>query len=157
MSENKSNSAVLAEFIANGKEFIALAKSIPVADLNKTPIAGEWSPAYVLHHMCDGEMHFATRYLNNLAEVNPDIFPFNEDIYPERLNYANRDALASLAAVEGVQIAIASILHAVPESDWSRTSKHIDRGPLTLTQLVETASGHSKSHAGQLQGLIDAL
>ena len=157
MSENKSNSAVLAEFIANGKEFIALAKSIPVADLNKTPIAGEWSPAYVLHHMCDGEMHFATRYLNNLAEVNPDIFPFNEDIYPERLNYANRDALASLAAVEGIQIAIASILHAVPESDWLRTSKHIDRGPLTLTQLVETASGHSKSHAGQLQGLIDAL
>jgi hypothetical protein len=157
MSENKSNSAVLAEFIANGKEFIALAKSIPVADLNKTPIAGEWSPAFVLHHMCDGEMHFATRYLNNLAEVNPDIFPFNEDIYPERLNYANRDAIASLAAVEGIQIAIASILHAVPESDWSRTSKHIDRGSLTLTQLVETASGHSKSHAGQLQGLIDAL
>jgi hypothetical protein len=157
MSENKSNSAVLAEFIANGKEFIALAKSIPVADLNKTPIAGEWSPAYVLHHMCDGEMHFATRYLNNLAEDSPDIFPFNEDIYPERLNYANRDALASLAAIEGIQIATASILSSVRESDWVRTSKHVDRGLLTLTQLVETASGHSKSHAGQLQGLIDAL
>jgi hypothetical protein len=107
--------------------------------------------------MCDGEMHFATRYLNNLAEDSPDIFPFNEDIYPERLKYANRDALASLAAIEGIQIATASILSSVRESDWVRTSKHVDRGLLTLTQLVETASGHSKSHAGQLQGLIDAL
>lgn len=157
MSEIKSNSAVLAEFIANGKEFMALAKSIPASDLNKTPIAGEWSPAYVLHHMCDGEMHFATRYLNNLAEDSPDIFPFNEDIYPERLKYANRDALASLAAIEGIQIATASILSSVRESDWVRTSKHVDRGLMTLLQLVELASGHNKSHAGQLQGLIDAL
>ena len=157
MSNDNKNSATLAEFIANGKEFLALAKSISASDINKTPIAGEWSAAYVLHHMCDGELHFATRYLNNLAEDTPKIFPFNEDIYPERLNYANRDALASLAAIEGIQIANASILKAVRENDWARTSKHVERGLMTLTQLVETASGHSKSHAGQLQGLIDAL
>jgi uncharacterized damage-inducible protein DinB len=157
MSNDNKSKAALAEFIANGKEFLAQAKSISASDLSKAPIAGEWSAAYVLHHMCDGELHFATRYLNNLAEDSPDIFPFNEDIYPERLNYANRDALASLAAIEGIQIATASILSSVRESDWVRTSKHVDRGLLTLTQLVETASGHSKSHAGQLQGLIDAL
>ena len=157
MSNDNKSKVALAEFIANGKEFLAQAKSISASDLSKAPIAGEWSAAYVLHHMCDGELHFATRYLNNLAEDSPDIFPFNEDIYPERLKYANRDALASLAAIEGIQIATASILSSVRESDWVRTSKHVDRGLLTLTQLVETASGHSKSHAGQLQGLIDAL
>jgi len=157
MSEIKSNSAVLAEFIANGKEFMALAKSIPASDLNKTPIAGEWSPAYVLHHMCDGELHFATRYLNNLAEDTPKIFPFNEEIYPDRLKYDKRDALASLAAIEGIQIATANILSAIPEEDWSRTSMHEERGLITLLQLVELASGHNKSHAGQLQGIIAAL
>jgi uncharacterized damage-inducible protein DinB len=157
MSEIKSNSAVLAEYIANGKEFMALAKSIPASDLNKTPIAGEWSPAYVLHHMCDGELHFATRYLNNLAEDTPKIFPFNEEIYPDRLKYDKRDALASLAAIEGIQIATANILSAIPEEDWSRTSMHEERGLITLLQLVELASGHNKSHAGQLQGIIAAL
>jgi uncharacterized damage-inducible protein DinB len=157
MSEIKSNSAVLAEFIANGKEFLAQAKSISASDLSKAPIAGEWSAAYVLHHMCDGELHFATRYLNNLAEDTPKIFPFNEEIYPDRLKYDNRDALASLAAIEGIEIATANILSAIPEEDWSRTSMHEERGLMTLLQLVELASGHNKSHAGQLQGIIAAL
>jgi len=158
MSETiKSSRDLLAEFIKNGKEFTSLAKSIPLDKLTEHPIANEWSAAYVLHHMCDGELHFATRYLNNLAEDTPNIFPFNEDIYPERLSYENRDALASLAAIEGIQVVTANILSAIPESGWNRTSKHEERGLLTLAQLVETASGHSKSHAGQLQELINAL
>ncbi|CAB4738400.1 MAG: hypothetical protein F2853_03830 [Actinobacteria bacterium] len=158
MSDSKKSSQdLLAEFVKNGKEFISLAKSISSQDMNKTPVAGEWSAAFVLHHMCDGEMHFATRYLNNLAETSPNIFPFNEDIYPDRLNYAKRDAFASLAAIEGISIANANILSAIPESDWSRTSVHQERGIMTLAQLVELASGHSKSHAGQLQEIINAL
>ena len=155
-NDNKSKAA-LAEFIANGQEFLALAKSISASDLSKAPIAGEWSAAYVLHHMCDGELHFATRYLINLAEDTPKIFPFNEDIYPDRLKYDKRDALASLAAIEGIQIATANILSAIPEEDWTRTSMHEERGLMTLLQLVELASGHNKSHARQLQGIIAAL
>ena len=107
--------------------------------------------------MCDGELHFATRYLNNLAEDTPKIFPFNEDIYPNRLNYSKRDAQASLAAIEGIQIATANILSTIPEGDWSRTSAHEERGLVTLADLVTLATGHNKSHAGQLQGIIDAL
>ena len=158
MSDSKKSSQdLLAEFIENGREFISLAKSISTGDMNKTPIAGEWSAAYVLHHMCDGEMHFATRYLNNLAETSPNIFPFNEDIYPDRLQYSKRDALASLAAIEGIQIANANILGSIPESDWSRTSIHQERGIMTLAELVELASGHTKSHLGQLKDLRNAL
>jgi len=153
----KSSRDLLAEFIKHGKEFTSLAKSIAPEDLTKTPIAGEWSAAFVLHHMCDGELHFATRYLNNLAEATPNIFPFNEDIYPDRLNYAKRDPLASLAAIEGIQVVIANVLSAIPEDDWSRTSVHEERGVVTLADLVALATGHSKSHAGQLQGIIDAL
>lgn len=153
----KSSRDLLAEFIKHGKEFTALAKSIAPQDLTKSPIAGEWSAAFVLHHMCDGELHFATRYLNNLAEDTPKIFPFNEDIYPDRLNYSKRDAHASLAAIEGIQVVTANVLSAIPEGDWSRKSVHEERGLMTLADLVSLATGHSKSHAGQLQGIIDAL
>jgi uncharacterized damage-inducible protein DinB len=158
MSDSTKNSHdLLAEFIKNGKDFVSIAKSISSQDLSKTPIAGEWSAAFVLHHMCDGELHFATRYLNNLAEDTPKIFPFNEDIYPNRLNYSERDAQASLAAIEGIQIVAANILSTIPEGDWSRTSVHEERGLVTLVDLVTLATGHNKSHAGQLQGIIDAL
>ena len=153
----KSSQDLLAEFIKNGKELIALANSILPQDMNKVAIAGEWSAAYVLHHMCDGEMHFATRYLTSLADDNPDIVLFNEDVYPDRLQYAKRDVFASIAAIQGIQLATANILSAIPESDWSRTSKHPERGLITLRDLVTLAAGHNKSHAEQLQGIIDAL
>ena len=125
--------------------------------MKKVSIPGEWSAAYVLHHMCDGEMHFATRYITNLAETTPNIVLFNEDVYPVRVQYEKRDAFASIAAIEGIQLATANILGAIPESDWSRTSVHPERGLITLKDLVALATGHSKSHAGQLQGIIDAL
>ena len=153
----KSSQDLLAEFIKNGKEFISIAKSIAPKDLEKAPIAGEWSAAYVLHHMCDGEMHFATRYITNLAEATPNIVPFNEDVYSDRLQYAKRDALTSLAAIEGIQLAVANILAAIPESDWSRTSMHPESGLLTLKDLFAMDTRHSKSHAGQLQEIINAL
>ena len=153
----KSPHELLAEYIKNGQELISKAKSISPQDMTKIPIAGEWSAAYVLHHMCDGEMHFATRYLTNLAEATPSINPFNEDIYPDRIQYAKRDAFASLAAIEGIQLAVTNILGAIPENDWSRTSMHPESGLITLKELFAMATRHSKSHAGQLQEIIDAL
>ena len=153
----KSSQDLLAEFIKNGKELISIAKSISPQNLNKVPIAGEWSAAYVLHHMCDGEMHFATRYLTNLADANPSIVLFNEDVYPDRVQYEKRDASASLAAIEGIQLATANILGSIPESDWSRTSMHPESGLLTLKDLFAMDTRHSKSHAGQLQEIINAL
>lgn len=158
MSESvKSSQEQLAEFIKNGDEFISIAKSVSSQDLKKTPIAGEWSAAYVLHHMCDGEMHFATRYITNLAEATPNIVPFNEDVYPDRLQYEKRDPLASLAAIEAIQLAIANILGTIPESDWSRTSMHPESGLMTLAELFAMDTRHSKSHAGQLKEIIEAL
>jgi len=158
MSESeKSSRDLLAEFIKNGNELISLAKSISAQDMNKVPIAGEWSAAYVLHHMCDGEMHFATRYITNLAEITPNIVPFNENVYPDRLQYAKRDALTSLAAIEGLQLAIANILSAIPESDWSRSSMHPEGGLMTLKDLFAMDTRHSKSHAGQLRDISNAL
>jgi hypothetical protein len=158
MSDSVKNShELLAEFTKNGEDFISTARSIKEADLAKTPIAGEWSAAFVIHHLCDGDLHFATRYLNNLAENSPDISPFNEDIYPDRINYAKRDPLASLAAIEGIFQTTKNILAIVPESDWLRTSIHAERGVITLADMVSLASGHSKAHSNQLRTIIEAL
>jgi hypothetical protein len=158
MSDSTKNSnELLADFVRQGADFISTAKSIAPADLASAPIPGEWSAAFILHHMCDGDLHFATRYLNNLAENSPDIFPFNEDIYPDRINYAKRDPGASLAAIEGIFQATKNILAIIPEGDWFRTSVHAERGVLTLADMVSIAAGHSKAHAEQLRAVKAAL
>ena len=148
---------LLAQFIANTNEFISVAKSISVADLKRVTKADDWSAAYVIHHMCDGDLHFTVRYLNCLAEESPNIFPFQEKIYPGRLIYAERDPIASLAAIEGSAKVAGNFLSVIPESDWLRTSLHVDRGLITLGDMVSMAIGHSKAHSEQLQKIIEAL
>ena len=158
MSENSSTiSKLLAELKTNHNDFIAVAKTIAPTKMNASPKLGEWSPAFVLHHMADAELHFATRYLFNIADEKPTIVPFNEDVYPERVNYSGRDPQASLAAIEGVSQMVIDILTVIPGEDWSRTSIHIEKGPVTLTQIVELASGHAKAHANQLREILGAL
>ena len=148
---------VLAKFTLSATEFITTARAIPAQDLHKNPIIGQWSPAFVLHHMCDGDLHFTTRFLNCLAEDNPAIFPFEEEIYPLRLNYEKRDPMASLASIEGNFVAAKNILSRISESDWQRTSVHTERGEIRLLELVSISAGHSEAHRGQLEEIVAAL
>ena len=92
----------LKRFETHGKEFLDILATIPEAH-RYTMVNGGWSAAYVVHHMADGELHFASRYLHAIGDENPNIQPFDEESYPERVNYALRKVKTSLAAIAGVR------------------------------------------------------
>jgi uncharacterized damage-inducible protein DinB len=148
---------LLETYLQNSRQFIELARSISPADLTKSPSADSWSAAFVIHHMADSEMHFSTRYLFALADEKPAILPFNEDIYPTRLNYAKRSPAASIAAIEGIQSGVVDILSQIPDSDWNRISIHPEAGELKLSQLIEKAGGHTFAHLGQLREVLEQI
>jgi hypothetical protein len=148
---------LLESYLENSRQFIELAKSISPTDLVKSPNTDSWSAAFVIHHMADSEMHFSTRYLFALADEKPAIAPFNEDIYPVRLNYAKRSAVASIAAIEGIQRGVVDILSQIPDSDWDRISIHPDAGELKLSQIIEKAGSHTLAHLGQLREVLDQI
>ena len=149
-----ANSALLAELTENSRDFLETAKSITATQMKAVPKSGEWSPAYVIHHMADADLHFATRYLFNIADDSPTISPFNEDVYPMRLHYAERDPKASLAAIEGVAKFTLDILAHISEADWARTSIHVEKGPITLSQIAALSSSHTKAHSNQIKDLL---
>jgi DinB superfamily len=148
---------ILETYLQNGRQFIELAKSVSPQDLAKSPSKDSWSAAFVIHHMADSEMHFATRYLFALADERPAILPFNEEIYPTRLNYAKRQAAASIAAIEGIHSGVVDILHNISDSDWDRISIHPEAGELKLSKIVDKASAHALAHFGQLREVLEQI
>ena len=146
-----SPAELLADFKRLGKEFADLAQSVPASQLNQSPGPDQWSAAYIIHHMADGDLHFATRYLHILAAEKPQIIAFNEDEYPERTNYAKRDAQASLAAFIGTHRLIEDVLSHADASDWNRVGIHFELGEVTLQQVFAKAVGHTEAHIGQLR------
>ena len=140
----------LERFQAHGKEFLDVLSSIPEAH-RYTMVDGGWSAAYVVHHMADAELHFASRYLHAIGDESPSIQPFDEERYPERVNYAKRKVKTSLAAIVGIRALVLEVLTNATDADWDQVSQHPELGPVTLSELFEKADSHIVGHTQQLQ------
>lgn len=140
----------LARFAEHGKEFQDVLSTIPEAH-RYTMVDGGWSAAYVVHHLADGELHFASRYLHAIGDISPNIQPFDEEAYPERVNYAKRQVKTSLAAILGIRALVAEIFTSASDGDWDKVSNHPELGPVTLSELFEKADSHLVGHTEQLR------
>jgi hypothetical protein len=150
MSEN------LAFFDKHTTEFLDALALVPD---NKRKIApeGEWSAAFVVHHTADVEVHFAARYLLILGADNPPLIFFDENLYPERLDYAGRTVSKSLAAIVGIRSMMSETLSKLASADWDRTMTHGEGKTATLRRLVEKADTHIVSHTEQLRSLASLI
>jgi len=148
---------ILTRYAKAGTDFLAAANSASADQLAKSPAPGEWSAAFVIHHMADAEAHFATRYLHILGEPKPAIALFDEDAYPAALHYDLRSVSASLAVFTGLHAMVEDVLGNLTADQWSRTGVHPVKGELTVAGLLEVAAGHLEGHLGQLKEVLEAV
>jgi len=148
---------LLSEYSKSINDFLAEVDVIAPGDLSKNPKTGGWSVGYVIHHLADSSIHFSARFANALAENKPKIMPFNEEVYPEKLNYAARDVAASKAAVASLSIFVTGLLMGIKPNDWNRISNHPENGEMTLIDLLTKVISHYKAHIGQIQTIKSAL
>lgn len=142
----------LAHFQKNTADFLDALALFPDRSRTIAP-EGEWSAAFIVHHVADGELHFAARYLHTIGSDNPTMVYFEEERYPDALHYEKRSISKSLASIAGIRAMIYEVLSTVDESAWSRTTTSEDGVSYTLAELVEKANGHLVSHTEQLKAL----
>ena len=142
---------LLKTYSENAQTFILAARAIPADKVNLSPAEGEWSAAYVIHHMADAELQFGVRYANALAEDIPPIVAFDEEKFPIALHYAKRSVSNSIAAFEGAHNLNYEILKNSSPEDWNRTSLHPEAGLVYLTSMVKLSGSHIGVHIEQLK------
>ena len=142
---------LLSRYQELSKEFIDLAGSLSADELEQPGKNGEWSRAFVIHHMADADVHFSARSWHVLTLDRPALANFDEELYPDRLKYALRNSADSLAAVTGLFKVNSDVLSLSSDSDWNRVGIHESYGELTLSQILGYAVEHRESHLGQLR------
>ena len=142
---------LLQTYSENAQTFILAARGIPADKVNLSPAAGEWSAAYVIHHMADAELQFGVRYANALAEDNPSIVAFDEEKFPTALHYEKRIVVNSIAAFEAAHNLNFEILENSSPEDWNRTSLHPEKGLVYLSSMVKLCGSHIGVHIEQLK------
>ena len=141
---------LLEKYHSSAISFYEEGKQISAQALDQSK-DGEWSAAFVIHHIADAEIQFGVRYANALCEENPTIVPFDEEKFPTGLQYSKRSVSVSLESFAASHAMNYEILKNASDADWQRISTHPQRGPVTLLQLVTLSANHIESHIAQLK------
>jgi hypothetical protein len=144
----------LIEYGKNFDAFMTQARKFDATSAVAPGQEGEWSPAFVMHHIADYEMHFAIRYFNALTIDRPPMIPFAEDLYPTVLNYEGRDWVNSLALIDSIGKLVQAVLSPLSSQQWERLSVHPEAGEVTVSFLIGKACSHMAAHTEQLKGLM---
>jgi hypothetical protein len=123
-------------------------------ELDHRPKDGGWTPREVIHHCADSEIMSAIRLRRLVAEDNPAIVGYDQELYSQRLYYDRRPVGPSLAAVSGAREATAAILDQLGEEQWARAGTHSELGPYSVDRWLEVYAAHCDDHANQIRRAV---
>jgi hypothetical protein len=136
---------------ATPQQLGSLIETLGPEGAERIPAPGKWSAREVLCHLADGEIVFAFRLRQTLAEDHHVIQPFDQDKWASQ--YRSYDAHAALAAFSAVrQWNLALIRSAIPQA-LSKKVTHPERGEMTFQTIIETMAGHDLGHLRQIEGI----
>lgn len=126
-------------------------------ELRVPEAAGRWSIAYVLRHLADTDVVWGWRMRLILAQDRPTITGFDQDLWAERLDYANADPNESLETFAVLRRDNMRLLeHATPD-DLRRVGVHAERGEESAGYLVRLYAGHDLMHLAQIERIRKAI
>jgi hypothetical protein len=153
-----SDLSSLLERFRRGPELFAVALTGVFGDEEDfTRAPGKWSIRQITAHLADCELVFAHRFRQVIAEDNPTLMAFDQNAWASNLDYARRKPKTSLETLRRLRAENYELVKDLPESAFTRTGNHTERGQLSLFQMVEGAANHLESHARQAQAIRDAF
>lgn len=121
------------------------------------PVPGKWSTLEVVCHLTDFEPIYADRIKRVIAEDRPQLIGADETRFAAALAYHQRDLDEELTLLERTRSQLARILRTLPAEALRRVGIHNERGPLTLEQLLTSATGHLLHHVSFIPDKRKAL
>jgi hypothetical protein len=125
------------------------------ADLRAKPEASEWSAYQCIAHIVDAELVIAGRYRWILAHDEPDILPYDQDLWVSRFHASQEeDAESMLAFFEAVRRADLDLWRGTPPVDRARFGLHRERGPESYELTFKLTAGHDLVHTEQARKAV---
>ncbi len=118
--------------------------------LNERLPGSDWSIRDVLLHLVDAELVRAVRLRRVIAEEEPQLAAFDQDLWKRRLQYLWRDPELALALLDLLVRTNAELLQQCGREAWGRAGRHEERGRITVADLVETGAAHFDEHVSQI-------
>jgi hypothetical protein len=119
--------------------------------LRTRPAPDEWSVVELLGHLVDGEVVGAARYRWILADDQPDLLPYDQDRWVERLNHREADPEDLLSLLDSLRRSNLDLWARSSAADRERVGIHRERGRESFDLLFRLMAGHGVFHLAQMR------
>jgi len=126
-------------------------------EANFKPSADQWSIREIVVHLADAEVVAIHRMKKILAERNPLLTAFDQDLWAKANFYSNMDYRLYLELFRILRESMIPVLNQVSEEDWQRTGIHNEAGKLTLKDVLQSYVSHVDDHLRQIARVKTAL
>jgi hypothetical protein len=117
----------------------------------RTPEApGKWSIAQVLQHLADSDLVWGWRVRLILAQDRPALTGYDQDLWAERLHYADADASQALEQLRVLRRGNLGLIERATPQDLKRVGVHSERGEESVGYLCGLYAGHDLLHLRQI-------
>ena len=126
-------------------------------DLRTRPEPREWSALLCLAHIADAEIVMSGRYRWVLAHDEPELIPYDQDLWVDRLHDDDEDLAALVAGFEALRTSNIALWLGSSETDRQRVGLHRERGPESYDLMFRMLGGHDRVHLGQARRALEAV
>jgi hypothetical protein len=125
--------------------------------LRQRPEPAEWSVLECVGHLVDSELIVSVRYRWIVAEDEPEIAGYDQDLWVSRLRHGQDDPAALVAVFEALRGANLELWSRLPVEDRARIGRHRERGAESYDLTFRLSAGHDRFHLDQARRAIDAV
>ena len=115
------------------------------------PAPGKWSAHEVVVHCADSETYGATRIRLLLAEAEPLIVGYDENLWAAKYDYHALEPELAFRCLEAVHENPLPALRHLPEEAWGRVGRHTESGPYSDADWLRIYAAHLEIHAAQIR------
>jgi DinB superfamily len=117
--------------------------------LRARPAPTEWSVLEAAGHMLDAEVVASARYRWILAQDEPTLAGYDQELWMERLRHNEDDPDELLSLFEALRAANLALWSRSSGAERARIGVHEERGPESYELTFRLIAGHDRNHLAQ--------
>jgi len=114
------------------------------------PGPDRWSIHEIIIHMADSEANSFVRCRRFVAEPGKPVLGYDENGWSRVLDYHKRNTETALELFKQLRKSSFELIKTLPDSVWTNTVEHSERGTMNFEQWLETYEKHTHSHINQM-------
>ena len=123
---------------------------VSASRLSQPEAPDKWSMRQVVRHLADSDIVWGYRMRLVLAQDRPSLTGYDQDLWAERLRYAEADIDEALEEFSVLRRSNLRLLAAASPDDLRRVGVHTERGEESVGLMMRLYAGHDLLHLRQL-------